>query len=333
MKRALTALACLALALGAHAQTGHAAANPVARLLSEGRADEAIRTAQDHIQHTPQDAESYNLLGRVYFALGRWDKAVENSEIATRLAPNNSVYVMWLARSYGEKASNSSFMSAIGWAKKARDAFERSVQLDPNNVPARNDLTEFYTEAPGFLGGGADKARAQILEIAKKDPTAAHKLTARIAEKDKDFPAAERELREAIAVTGGDGSAWLDLASFFQRRERLPEMEDAIGKAVNAPKAGPVVLFEAAEMLERTGRNLSRAAELLRQYFALISPAPGTAANAPGEEALPFRAHYLMGSILEKQGNKPSAAKEYTSAVALASEYEPAQKALKRVKK
>jgi len=49
------------------------------------------------------------------------------------------------------------------------------------------------------------------------------------------------------------------------------------------------------------------------------------------EDAPAFQAHYLLGQILEKQGNKPGAAEEYRAALALAPAYEQAQSALKRV--
>jgi TolA-binding protein len=49
------------------------------------------------------------------------------------------------------------------------------------------------------------------------------------------------------------------------------------------------------------------------------------------EDAPAFQAHYLLGEILEKQGNKPAAADEYRAALSLAPTYEQAQNALKRV--
>ena len=36
--------------------------------------------------------------------------------------------------------------------------FEKSVELDGKNLEAINDLFSYYLEAPGFLGGGLDKA-------------------------------------------------------------------------------------------------------------------------------------------------------------------------------
>ena len=53
------------------------------------------------------------------------------------------------------------FLKAAGLAKKVRTEFERAVEFAPNNWEARTDLAEFYLEAPGIVGGGKDKARAQ----------------------------------------------------------------------------------------------------------------------------------------------------------------------------
>ena len=43
------------------------------------------------------------------------------------------------------------------------------------------------------------------------------------------------------------------------------------------------------------------------------------------------RAHYLLGQILEKQGDKASAIQEYRAALSLAKDYGQAQDALKRL--
>ena len=47
--------------------------------------------------------------------------------------------------------------------------FEKAVKLDPNYIDARFGLMEFYLMAPRLMGGGADKAREQAVEIRKRD--------------------------------------------------------------------------------------------------------------------------------------------------------------------
>jgi tetratricopeptide (TPR) repeat protein len=309
----VTVLACFCIAASA--------ADTAVGLLAAGRIDDAISTLQQKLSGSPNDADSYNLLCRAYFAVGNWDPGVSACEKAVTLAPNNSDYHLWLGRIYGEKADASSFFTAAGLAKKVRTEFETAVKLSPNNVSARTDLAEFYLEAPGIVGGGRDKAEAQAQTLSTMDAAKAHWVIARIAEKKKDMAAAEREYRAAIEASKGSAEAWLDLALFFRHADRLDDMEDAIKHASTAPMKEPVVLVDSAETLIRAQRNLPMAVQLLRRYLA-----SNTVEDAPA-----FKAHYLLGTALEKQGDKAGAASEYRTALSLARNFSQAQEALNRV--
>lgn len=282
-------------------------------LLDQGRVDEVIATLSGHT-----DADSNNQLCRAYYALGELDHALGPCEKAVALDPSNARYHLWLGRVYGEKADKASFLSAAGFAKKLRIEFERAVQLDPNDTQARTDLAEFYLEAPGIMGGGKDKATEQARLIGKARPAREHWIYARIAEKDKDLATAEAEYRKAIASTADNAEAWSDLAIFFRKHNRLPEMEEAVRHATSSPSTPPGVLFDAAENLSRAGQSQYLAVSLLRRYLA----------SATVEDAPAFKAHYLLGSLLEKQGKKTEAAAEFRAALALAREFQPAQQAL-----
>ena len=94
-------------------------------------------------------------------------------------------------------------------------------------------------------------------------------------------------------------------------------MQDAIQHAVGAP-ASQHVLMPAAEALIRTKRDLPMAADVLRRYLA----------NETVEDAPAFKAHYLLGTLLQAQGNKKAAAKEYRAALSLARNFTAAQNAL-----
>jgi TolA-binding protein len=64
------------------------------------------------------------------------------------------------------------------------------------------------------------------------------------------------------------------------------------------------------------------AIRLMRRYIASSNTV---------EESPVFKANYLLGELLEKQGNRPAAAEEYRAALALAHTFARAQDALKRV--
>jgi tetratricopeptide (TPR) repeat protein len=290
--------------------------------LKAGKMDEAIALLRATIKEHANDAEAWHLLSRAYLALERWDEAVKAAEKAVALEPNNSDYHLWLGRAYGNKAEHAPFWTAWGMAKRVRMEFEKAVAINANNVDAMSDLAEFYIEAPSILGGGKDKATRQAELIAQHDQAAAHWVRGRIAETNKDLESAEKEYTAGVQASSNSAGAWLDLASFYRRAGEQAKMEAAVSKAVAAEKRKQGALYDAALVLYRGGRNFAMAAGLLRNYLK----------NPDNDEAPSFKAHYLLGQILEKQGDRSGAATEYEAALALAHDFEDAQTALKRVR-
>jgi len=298
-----------------------ASAESAKELIAAGRVDEAIAELNGHLSTAPTDAESSNLLCRAYYALEDWERAESTCKKAVALDPDNSRFHLWLGRVYGERADRANVLAAGVLAEKARGEFEHAVQLNPNDEDARLDLAEFYVLAPRVLGGGEQKAREQAQSIATVDPGREHWVYARIAEQKKDFATAEREYHQYIDLSKGDAQAWLNLAFFLRRQLRIEEMEQAVVKLSQAPIARRDTLFEPSEILYRTGRSFPFATELLRRYLA----------DGPVEAAPAFKARYLLGLLLEKQGDKAGAAQEYRASLSLARNFGVAQQALNRV--
>lgn len=290
-------------------------------MLAAGRIDEAITALNGNLSNSPRDAESHNLLCRAYFALEDWNRAESACKRAIEIDPANGRYHLWLGRTYGEKADRAGFLSAASLAGKTRDEFQRAVELSPKDNEARTDLAEFYLEAPGIVGGGQDKARAQAKFIGATEPEWEHWIYARIAEKNKDTPTAEREYRQMIEVSHGDSQSWLNLALLYRHQKRYDEMEQTVLKASQSPMTRLDGMVDMAQILFRAGRNYPLAMELLKRYLA----------TGPVEQAPAFKAHYLLGELLEKQGDKAGAAQEYRASLSLARSFGQAQQALNRV--
>ena len=303
---------------------GALAASPSpSELLLAGRVDDAVKVLTARVQANPNDAEANHLLSRAYYHLKNWDQSVKYGEKSVQLAPTRSDYYMWLGRAYGEKADDSNPFTAGRLVGKIRGNFQKAVELDPKNVAARTDLAEFYLEAPGFMGGGTDKAASEAQNIAQTDKARAHWVYARIAEKKKDNATAEREYLEAVKITPS-ADFYNNLASFYKRMHRFPEMETAVNKAASATLRKTSDDYDSASILYGSGRSLETATKLLRRYIS---------SNAPNEEAPMFMAHLLLGKVLEKMGDRAGAANEYRASLAMASSYGPAQEALRRVSK
>jgi tetratricopeptide (TPR) repeat protein len=292
-----------------------------AALLKAGKADLAIHALNLAIARAPNDARSYNLLCRVYFQLELWDNSMHMAEKALALDPQNSSYHLWLGRAMGRKAEEANPFTAFGLARKVKIEFERAVAFDGNNLAARSDLSEFYLEAPGFLGGDKNKAKQQADYVARHDRALASYIYARIAEKQGNT-GAEAEYKKAIAASSQPSRYWVELAYFYRRAGRLGEMEDAIRHSLAAVQQAGASEFDAAALLLHSGRNFAGATQILRNYVSQ---------EDPSEDGPAFRAHYLLGVLLEKQGKKNEAAAEFQTALNMASEYRPAQDALARV--
>jgi tetratricopeptide (TPR) repeat protein len=290
-------------------------------LLKAGQADRALHQLNTTIAHNPEDARAYNLLCRVYFQLELWDNSVRMAEKALALDPQNSFYHLWLGRAMGRKAEQANPITAFGLARKVKAEFERAVALDGNNLAARSDLSDFYLEAPGFLGGDKGKARQQADYVAKHDRALASYIYARVEEKQGNT-GAEAEYKKAIAASNAPSRYWVELAYFYRRSGRLADMETAINQSLVTARPGDPSEFDSAALLLHAGRNYAGVTKILRHYVSQ---------DDPSEDGPAFRAHYLLGVVLEKQGKKKEAAAEFETALRMASQYRPAQDALARV--
>jgi tetratricopeptide (TPR) repeat protein len=243
------------------------------------------------------------------------------AEKALALDPQNSSYHLWLGRAMGRKAEEANPFTAFGLARKVKTEFERAVALDKDNLMARADLSEFYLEAPGFLGGDKNKAKQQADYVAGHDRALASYIYARVQEKQGNT-GAEAEYKKAIAASREPARYWVELAHFYRRTGRLGEMEDAVHHSVTAAQQGEPSEFDAAALLLHSGRDFAGATQILRHYVSQ---------EDPSEDGPAFRAHYLLGILLEKQGKKKEATAEFQTALNMAAEYRPAQDALARV--
>jgi tetratricopeptide (TPR) repeat protein len=186
----------------------------------------------------PDNAEAYFYLGQSQLNRGDAKKAVLAFEKATTLAPANSEYFRLLGDSYGLFAQKAGLFSKLGWAKKCKAAYDKSVELDPTNINARWSVMEYCRQAPGLFGGGIDGAYVQAAEIKKLDPTRGRIAYAALYTTDKKFP-------EAFAV-----------------------YEDVLKDAPNDYEA----LYQTGKLADTTGQELDRGLAALRKCLTIARP-------------------------------------------------------------
>lgn len=222
------------------------------------------------------------LIGRDYFMLADFKKSSEYLQKATEGAPGNSEYMDWLGRALGKRAETSNPILAPALASKARQAFERAVELNPKNSDALSDLFDYYLEAPGFLGGGFDKASRIADQIAVIDPSEGYFEKARLAQDRKEYQRAEEQLRQAVAVAPRSIGQLIELAKFLAKQGRTHESDAVLEEVRNSAPDSPRVWFAQADIYIKQKRNLNEAKNLLEKYLQ----APITVDDPSKEEAL-----------------------------------------------
>ncbi len=227
------------------------------------------------------DAANYGLIGKNYYMLGEYKKATEAFQKANTMEPASSEYVHWLGRCYGRRAETASPFLAPANAAKARQYFEKAIELDPKNEEALNDLFDYYLQAPGFLGGGFDKAEALARKIGALNPAEYHFAQAQLAEKKKQFDTAEEQLRRAIALAPRQVGRVVDLAKYLGKHGRYQESDAQFEQAEKIAPNSPKVMFAKAHSYIEQKRNLDEAKALLQRYLrSNLSPD-----DPPREEA------------------------------------------------
>jgi Flp pilus assembly protein TadD len=219
------------------------------------------------------DAANYLLRGKNYFMLGDYKRAIEFLDKALAISPTNSEYELWLGRAWGRRAETGGWLTAGVHASKARQCFERAVAWDPNNREAKNDLFAFYLNAPGFLGGGLEKAAAHAKSIASERPPEYEFEEAQIADRKKDYAAEEAHLRRAMELAPSEAGRILDLARYIAKRGRLEESDALFEQARKLAPSQPRVAFAEARVDIENRRNLEHARKLLEEYLhASLTP-------------------------------------------------------------
>jgi Flp pilus assembly protein TadD len=263
-------------------------------VVTAGASPDAVRRASALYQRTDYedslrvladdpapDAATYFLSGKNYFMLSDYKKAIDYFEKASAVAPDSSDYELWLGRAWGRRAETGGWLLAAVRASNARQCFERAVALDPHNREARNDLFDFYLNAPGILGGGLEKAAASAQTIARERPAEYEFEEAQLADRRNDYTAEEAHLRRAMGLAPGEAGRIVDLARYVAKQGRLQEADFLFERARKLAPGQARVAFAEARVNIESGRNLEQARKLLEEYLhASLTPD-----DPPREEA------------------------------------------------
>jgi Tfp pilus assembly protein PilF len=250
------------------------------------------------------------------------DAAATLLEKAVAQNPKSAEAHYLLGSAYGSQAQKASIFGQASLAGKTKDEFEKAVELDPNLLDARYGLVEFYTMAPGIMGGSYDKAFAQAAEIKKRDPLMAHRAAAFIYLHQKKTDEARNEYLAEVREFPKSARAHIDLGVSYIGQKNFKAAGDEFELAVKVDPAYMPGYFRLGQISALTSSNYARGEELLRKYLAY----------APKEDEPSLaRTHYWLGQIFEKQGKKVEAKASFAMSLKLNPNQKDVAEALKRV--
>lgn len=270
-----------------------------------------------------RDASAAYYLGRIELDNTDAEKAAEWLERAVSMNSRNAAYYHWLGRAYGTQARRASKFRLPFLAKKIKNAWDTALALDPENLEVREDLITFYVQAPGFLGGGKDKAHEMVVEITRRNPYRGLAAEANLCAATKDMVCAERKLQEMVKSYPDSAAVYSTLARFYTSQKQAGKAFAVLERRLRIKPNELTTLYAVGRTASVSGENLDRGEQALKTY--LLSPTPE---RGPA----PAHAHYRLGTIYQKKGATALAREEYRTALQLNPKHLEAQKSLASLK-
>jgi tetratricopeptide (TPR) repeat protein len=289
--------------------------------LEAGRFDRLEALVADEAE---DDADAAYFLGRVRYQQREWDDAADLFEEAVEMGRDDVETNLWLAEAKSAYAQNANMFSAMGAARAAKRAYQRAVEIGPEDARARLSLIGFLAGAPAIAGGDLDLAREHAEVLRGLDPWMAVRA-------DADILRAEDEDADLVPLYAGAASSMPDAAEpqfilglMYMQAERYDDAERQFLRTAELEPDHDGVRYQFGKFAAVTGTELERGIEQLTIYLAQpIDP------GDPGPEWV----NYRMGMIYEHLGDTAAAMMSYRAALEIDDDHELADEALRRLER
>jgi len=260
-------------------------------------------------------------LGRIAFEQKEYDDAADYFEEASEANDKVADYFLWLGDTYGTIARDANVVRQGFLAPKMKNAWEQTIALDAKNISARESLIEFYTQAPGFMGGSFEKAKEVANQIIKLNPALGHRQLGNIFVREKNIPAAEKEY---ITMAKIDVALTPVLGSFYVSQQQYDKAFSLFEEGMKKNPEDMLAVYQFGRASAISGKQLDRGEQYLRKYLT-YKPKENEPTHAG--------ANMRLAQIVEKQGKKTEAKKLFEAALKLDNTLKEAKEGLERVSK
>ncbi len=255
-------------------------------------------------------------------------QALEDLEAAAKAFPENEDIWLSVAEAAGDAAGRAGLMSAGGLAKTARRALDHVVELNPQNLDAREGLIQFHTQAPWVMGGRTKEAYRQAEAIGKIDPVRGLLSKAQIDLSEGEAEAAESTFRSILAQDPTNEGAGIGLANVLQGKKQWRESIDVLSPLAQSEPPNLIAVYQIGRTGALSGEFLDTAEASMRRYLALAE------GKAKVDRPIPLApAWWRLGMVLQHQNKLADARAAYQQALDLDPDNSEVKKALKSLPK
>jgi tetratricopeptide (TPR) repeat protein len=265
-------------------------------------------------------AEARYWLGRIEFSQQHLDEAEEYLEEAIEANDKVADYHYWYGSVLGNIAQQANTIKQGMLAPKIKDSFEKTVALDPKNLSAHWGLIEFYTQAPGFMGGSWEKAEATAKAIGKIKAAEGYRAVGVVMERQEKFAEAEKQFELAYKE---EPLYIYNLSNFYVRQKKNDKAFGLFEELLKRNPEDMTAVYQVGKLSAVSGQKLEAGEKYLLKYLT-YQPKE----NEPSHAGANMR----LAQIKEKKGNKPEAKKLYEIALKMDPNLKDAKDGLARVK-
>lgn len=176
-----------------------------------------LLTATLALANPPASADHLLSASRAAAAGGDLKQAVEAAEAAAAAAPERADVHAYLGMMYSRRIGQLNVMQQAIIAGRMKAAFERAIQLDPDEVNARIGLVRYYANAPAIAGGSPERAYAEALEVQKRAPFLGACELGWLAARQGDLAGALRHYEAAAQLQPDQARVQVELGRLHQR--------------------------------------------------------------------------------------------------------------------
>lgn len=253
----------------------------------------------------------------------KWDSAAAHFAAAAKGNPRSSAAFLWVGNITGQLARVGDTQTKLRLATQIRDAYTKSIELDGNNVDAREGLMQYLLNAPAPMGGDKAKAQEQALAISRVNPYRGLSAQITVGASSRDNALVERLLLTATSQFPDSVLGWANLSAMQADAQRPAEAFATITRWQARRTNAAFALFSLGRTAAVTGQQLERGEQALKQYLR----------GSRGPNDPPFaNANFRLGQIFERQQRKAEAKLAFQLALRSNPNMRDAQMALDRLK-